>query len=176
MIYNREQSERNAAIRVAELMAAAARTAPKTRGIDVIETLILDGDDKDRLSTTMVELGKKMNMSFISRDGEILRGCHNVVLVGAGVAPRGTSCAFCGISTCEQAAKDGVSCALSVTDLGIAICSAAAVAMDHRMDNRILYSAGKGALELGLFPKNIKICYGIGLSTTGKSVFFDRMK
>ena len=46
--------------------------------------------------------------------------------------------------------------------------------MDQRVDNRILYTAGMATLKLKLFPDKVKICCGIGLSASGKNVFFDR--
>ena len=41
-------------------------------------------------------------------------------------------------------------CAFSVTDLGIAVGSAVSLAADNRMDNRVLFSAGKGAARMGM--------------------------
>jgi len=52
-----------------------------------------------------------------------------VVLIGAAVKPRGLDCGLCGLENCATAAKDGVACALSVNDLGIAVGSAAARAV-----------------------------------------------
>jgi uncharacterized ferredoxin-like protein len=46
--------------------------------------------------------------------------------------------------------------------------------MDHRIDNRIMYSVGKAALDLGLLGKEAVVAYGIPLSATGKNPFFDR--
>lgn len=70
--------------------------------------------------------------------------------------------------------KNGANCAFNITDLGIAVGSAAAVAGDNRIDNRVFYSAGKGALRMGCFSKEVRVCYGIPLSTSSKSIFFDR--
>jgi uncharacterized ferredoxin-like protein len=63
---------------------------------------------------------------------------------------------------------------MAVTDLGIAIGSAVTVAMNHCVDNRVLFSAGQGALKLWFFSEKVKVGYGIGLSVAGKNVFFDR--
>ena len=62
----------------------------------------------------------------------------------------------------------------NISDLGIAAGSAAAVAADHRIDNRIMYSVGMGAIRMGCFPNDVVYAYGIPLSATNKSVFFDR--
>jgi len=122
----------------------------------------------------MREIGEKSGAAFFIRDAGNLDACHMVVLIGSSPAPRGLNCALCGVPDCETAAKDGISCAIDISDLGIAVGSAAATAIDHRADNRIMFSAGMAALKLKLLSDKVKICYGIGLSTTGKSIFFDR--
>jgi uncharacterized ferredoxin-like protein len=69
-----------------------------------------------------------------------------------------------------------VPCVFNTGDLGIAIGSAVSIAADHRVDNRVMYSVGQAVLEMGLFPPEVKIAYGIPLSATSKSPFFDRGK
>jgi uncharacterized ferredoxin-like protein len=61
-----------------------------------------------------------------------------------------------------------------MNDLGIAIGSAVSVAADHRVDNRVMYSIGKAAKELKLLGEEASIIFGIPLSASGKSPFFDR--
>jgi len=174
MIHTKETAEKKGALACAEAMMVAARTAPKACGTDLIETLILDGEDKDRLTNAMREIGARKNKAFFTRDAGNVDDCHCIVLIGTSVGPRGLNCGFCGVETCGAADKAGISCAMSVNDLGIATGSAAATAMDHRVDNRVLFSAGVAALELKLFPEKVKIVCGIGLATKGKNVFFDR--
>jgi len=174
MIYKSDLNEKNAAMRAAELISAAARTAPKACGIDLTDTIILDGEDKDKLTAAMRQVGEERGDIFFDRDAGNVDDCHCIVLIGAGVKPRGLNCGLCGLETCKQAAKDDISCALSVNDLGVAVGSAAATAMDHRMDNRVLFTAGMAALKMKLFSDDIKMCFGIGLSISGKNVFFDR--
>ena len=173
MIYKSEVNEKNAAMQAAEMMSAAARTAPKACGVDLIETMILDGGDKDKLTAKMRELGGK-GSEFFTRDAGNVDACHCVVLIGAGVKPRGLNCGLCGKENCAAAVKEGIPCAIAVNDLGIAVGSAAATAMDHRIDNRVLFTAGMSALKLNLFPDDVKMCFGIGLATLGKNIFFDR--
>ena len=174
MIYTSDQTEKSAALHVAELITAVARTAPKACGVDAIQTIVLDGEDKDKLSATMREIGEAIGKAFFIRDAGNVDASHNIVMIGVDVAPRKLNCALCGVQDCATAASGGISCAMAVNDLGIAVGSGAATAMDHRMDNRILFSAGMAALKLGLFPDNIKMCFGIPLAITGKNVFFDR--
>ena len=174
LLYKSNESEMSAAMRTAELMVAAARTAPKACGIDNINTLVLDGEDKDKLTTVMRELGQESDRPFFIRDAGNVDACHCVILIGVAVNPPGLNCALCGVENCETAANNNISCAMAVNDLGIAVGSAAATAMDCRVDNRILFTAGMAALKLKLFPDNVKMCFGIGLAVTGKNVFFDR--
>ena len=70
--------------------------------------------------------------------------------------------------------KAGANCAFNITDLGIAVGSAVSVAADHRIDNRVMYSAGRGAVRMGIFPEDVRVCCGIPLYTGSKSIFFDR--
>lgn len=48
MIYKRENINDNVIMSVAQKMCTAAITAPKGHGIDNINVLILDGDDKKK--------------------------------------------------------------------------------------------------------------------------------
>lgn len=59
-------------------------------------------------------------------------------------------------------------------DLGIAIGSAVSIAMDYRVYNRIMYTAGQAVLDLVLPGEDVKIAYVIPLSATSKSPYFDR--
>ena len=174
MIYRSEEVERNGNMRIAELMSVAVRTAPKACGVDAIEVMVIDGDDKNKLTAAMREIGNEVGEDFFARDAGNVDDCHCIVLVGVDASPRLLDCGLCGVKNCEAAAKGGIPCVLAVSDLGIAIASAAATAMDHRSDNRILYSAGMAALRLKLFNDKVKVCYGIGLSAFGKNIFFDR--
>jgi uncharacterized ferredoxin-like protein len=61
-----------------------------------------------------------------------------------------------------------------MTDLGIAVGSAVKTAQIHNVDNRIMYSGGVAAHNLGLFSKECTVVYAIPLSATGKNIFFDR--
>ena len=61
-------------LEVARKMIVAARTAPKTRGRNTIETLIIKGKDKKPLADQMKQLGKDSGAHYFGRDGEnILR-------------------------------------------------------------------------------------------------------
>ena len=55
-----------------------------------------------------------------------------------------------------------------------AVSTAAAAAADARVDCRVLFSAGRAAMELGLMGEDVKMVMALPLSVTGKSPFFDR--
>ncbi|WP_317854051.1 ferredoxin domain-containing protein [Chakrabartyella piscis] len=175
MKYTEEQIHLEAIETVAKLMVAAGKTAPKGSGIDSMEAMILDGADKDALAAEMRRLGTLNEQEFFIRDAGNLEACPMIVLFGAQETYRGIShCGYCGTQNCGEAAKTGAHCAFSVGDLGIAIGSAVSVAANHHIDNRIMYSAGKAALSLGLFSDKVFMVYGIPLSVSAKSPFFDR--
>ena len=175
MIYKSKDAEQTAILNVAYGMVTAARTAPKACGIDNIETLILDGDDKKTLADTMRKMGTTEGSAHFIRDAGNVDNSECVVLIGAVYNPVGLAeCSNCGFETCDDMAKAGGRCAFNVTDLGIAVGSAVSFAMDNRIDNRIMFTAGKAAYKLGLFPESVKIVYGIPLSASGKSPYFDR--
>ena len=178
MIYTSEESEKKAIYEVANLMLAAARTAPKARGVDNIETLIVDGKEKDALVEKMREISKELNGEGpFERDSRNIDNATCVVLIGVKNSPLGMKayCGMCGFENCSNSVKAGSSCAFNNIDLGIAMGSATAIAADNRIDNRIMYSVGKAALvKEGFFSEKVRAAFGIPLSVSGKSIFFDR--
>ena len=175
MKYESFELEKRALYAVADLMMLAARTAPKGRGLDNIRTLVIDGAEKDALSAEMRKIAKETGADFFARDAVNVDNSPLVVFIGANHAPNGLeNCSFCGFENCGANIKAGGRCAFNITDLGIALGSAVTVASNHKADNRIMFSAGKAALNLKYLPDNVKSCYGIPLSSTAKSIFFDR--
>ncbi len=175
MIIKSQSAEKNAAMAVAELMVAAARTAPKGHAVDNLEILIVDGTEKDQLAEEMRKIEKETGIHFFARDAGNIDSSDVVVLFGTKISPIGCpNCGFCGYKDCEENRKHGGICSFNPGDLGIAIGSAVSVAANHRCDNRVLFSAGKAALNLGYFDKAVKIAYGVPLSISGKNPFFDR--
>lgn len=175
MIKTMKEGERDAALMVADLMVAAAKTAPKGSGKDTVEACILTGEEKDRLADAMRRLGEAFEEEFIIRDAGNVDASHCVVVIGCKSTPFGLNhCHMCGFENCGEMKKAGANCVFNLTDLGIAIGSAVSIAADHRIDNRVMYSAGKGALQIGCLSKDVKICYGIPLGAEAKSIYFDR--
>jgi len=147
----------------ASLIAIAARTAPKAKGMDTISIKILSAGELKKLINKMKKIGK-------IRDAKGISKADVVILIGGADLPRGLNCGFCG-GSCTS--RKGL-CAYTGIDLGIAIGSMVSKAADMRIDNRIMYTAGFAALKCALMPKNIKAAFAIPLSVSSKNIFFDR--
>lgn len=163
-------------IDVAKEMALAARTAPKGRGRDQLHILILTGEEKAALADQMVMIGQTENITYFERDGKNLKSAPVILLLGTECSPLEVlHCGFCGLQDCQTNRDSGTAhCAFSVGDLGIALGSAAAYAARRHIDNRIMFTAGRAAIDMGLFPEPVRVAHGIPLSATGKNPFFDR--
>ena len=156
-------------------MVAAARTAPKTRGIDCIHALVIDdAPSRERLVSAMRQIGQKENRPSLTRDAGNVEGAPAIVVLGVEARAAGLNCGFCGHPTCRALEEAGGVCAFNSIDLGIAACAAAAIASARRIVNRLMYSIGRAALHLGLFGSGVKQALGLPLSVTGKNPFFDR--
>lgn len=167
--------EKQAALQVAALMAAAARTAPKTRGVDNIRVVAIeDATTRARVVARMREISEKENRPGMGRDAGNIENSPAVIVVAVVSKPAGLNCGFCGKPTCAGLAESGGICAFNTIDLGIAACSAAAVAAQHHADNRLMYSIGRACLDLGMLGEGAVQAIGIPISITGKSPYFDR--
>ena len=180
MIYRSEQMEEQAVLQAAAQMCAAARTAPKAKGIDEICTVVLTGKEKEILAEKMEEIGERdfgaNAADWYLRDAQNVKDAQAVVLIGVKKEYRGIAgCSFCGFDNCGACKQEGGRCAFGYVDLGIALGSAAAVAADAIIDNRIMFSAGKAWMEMGKSLKDTA-WQGIALSAAGKNIFFDRKK
>jgi uncharacterized ferredoxin-like protein len=180
-------TEKTAVAMVADLMVLAARTAPKAKGVDTILTRVLTGEQIRNVADHLQESGNKRMIGFFLRDAKNLFSCDACVLVGAiGDIVVGVNCGACGFSSCEHFTRhrsvqekpstdfSGPNCAIRMADLGIALGSAVKTAQIHNVDNRIMYSAGVAARDLGLLGNDCTVAYAIPLSATGKNIFFDR--
>jgi uncharacterized ferredoxin-like protein len=142
----------------------AAQTSPKGRGINTLEIVLVNGAEKDALADKMDEISQRISAPFFSRDAQNIRHCFAVILLSTDHSVRGLNCGYCGYACCEEK-PDTSPCVFNVT---------VSTAMQLKLDNRILYSAGKAAGELGFFTKNMPIIFAIPLSVSEKNIFFDR--
>ena len=60
MIYHAHEAEQAVILSVAQQLCVAARTAPKTCGIDHLQTMILTGEEKDALASRMEDLAEPL--------------------------------------------------------------------------------------------------------------------
>ena len=179
MMMSSQKAEEQAVLNMAYAVCAAARTAPKACGIDQTDTAVLTGEDKDRLAAEMRRIGGGQGESgqTMIRDAGNVDASGAVVLVGAKYDTRGLNeqCRLCGFDNCAACKSAGATCVFAPLDLGIALGSAAALAADNRIDNRIMFTIGKAAAALG-YLGDYRLIMGIPLSVSGKSPFFDRNK
>ena len=172
-----EQIRNNALLQVAERMMIAARTAPKGRGTDNIHISLVDGPVIEQIAGTMKKLVAEENWPHsFERDAKNILQAPYMVLLATKISPlRLKICGMCGYENCDEKDKHpDVPCVFNTGDLGIAIGSAVSIAMDNRVDNRIMYTVGQAVQRMGLLPKEYTIIYGIPLSVSPKNVFFDR--
>lgn len=167
--------EREALQIVAKLMCLAARTAPKASGVDSLVTAVIGGDDQKRLVSEMRRLGEEHNFKFYAINADMVDASELVVLMGTKLKryliP---TCGFCGFENCEGNSKAGGQCVFPIGDLSIAIGSAVSVAGRHHADNRLMFTIGRAALNLNLLGDEVKIIFGIPLSSKGKNPCFDK--
>ena len=81
MIIESRELEKRAVAHIAELMCAAARTAPKGRGVDNLVTAVVDGADKDRLAAEMRRIAGASGSQFFERDANCIDKAELVVLL-----------------------------------------------------------------------------------------------
>ena len=171
---NYKTIKRSALEDVANFMCSAARTAPKTKGRDNLVIATLTREEKKKVISRMRHIAKRDGRAGCKRDAGNIKDAGEIVLVATKKEYLGLDCGFCGYKTCKALAKTKGICAFNSIDLGIALGSAASMASGFHADNRLMYSIGKAAIELGILGKGIAQAIGIPLSATGKNPFFDR--
>ncbi|MBI5846114.1 MAG: hypothetical protein HZB23_15765 [Deltaproteobacteria bacterium] len=166
---------------VARLMEISAITAPKSRGLNFVKTLVLAGEDVKKLASAMLAFGERTEKKDFDRDARGVATCDVVMLIGIkDAAPLGLDCGACGFASCKDLADRkkhdgeflGPVCAFRQLDFGIALGSAVKTAQMMNVDNRIMYRMGVAAREAKMIDWDFAM--GIPLSVTGKNVFFDR--
>ncbi len=173
---NEEQLKIESLKAVAQKMMIAARTAPKGKGADNMVITLVEEEDIKKISNKLKQMGEKLDIFSFKRDSENILSATVMILLGSKIKPIGLKkCGMCGFKNCEEKGKQkDIPCVFNTGDLGIAIGSAVSVAMDNRVDNRVMYTVGQAVIEMGLLEKDVKIVYAIPLSATSKNPFFDR--
>ena len=172
MIINERESRHEQVLNVARQMMTAARTAPKGKGVDIIEVALVTDEDIKKLSEQLISLSEEKGMKFFLRDADNILSAECVLLIGTRELAQGLNCGHCGFPTCVERST-GVPCVINSVDVGIAIGSACATAADHRVDTRVMFSAGLAAQRLDIL-KGCKQVFAIPVSASSKNPFFDR--
>ena len=172
MIINERESRHEQVLNVARQMMTAARTAPKGKGVDIIEVALVTDEDIKKLAEQLISLSEEKGMKFFLRDADNILSAECVLLIGTRELAQGLNCGHCGFPTCAERST-GVPCVINSVDVGIAIGSACATAADHRVDTRVMFSAGLAAQRLDIL-KGCKQVFAIPVSASSKNPFFDR--
>jgi len=173
MIQNERDLRKELVMQAARQMMVAARTAPKGKGIDIIEMALVAGDDIQRLSDEMLKVANEKDLKFFIRDAENILQSDVVMIIGTRQQSQGLNCSHCGFSTCDAKPAE-TPCAINSVDLGIAVGSACAKASDLRVDTRVMFSAGLAAQRLNMLGDDCGCVMAIPVSATSKNPFFDR--
>lgn len=166
----------NAIMNAAEEMCLAAVTAPKACGKDSIACAVATGEEIAALVKEMRRIEDETEgcRPIFYRDAAQLEQCEAAVLIGARHQARGVyPCGFCGNGTCAGMAKTpGQHCAFDDIDLGVAVGSAAAIAADLRVDNRVMYTVGLAAMNLKMLGDGVGTIIAIPVTASNRNVFF----
>jgi uncharacterized ferredoxin-like protein len=153
-----KDGEKQGLLRAAEMMMVSCRTAPRSGGVDDVDTVLVTGSEKDKIAIEMDKMGDERKIDGFRRDADNVR--RSEALFTHAAAVRGLD-------------FEGPSCVFKALDLGIALGSAAKTAGNLNVDNRIMYRAGTAAKRLGYLSTS-NVAMGIPISSYGKSIYFDR--
>ena len=156
MIQNEREIRHEYVLQAVRQMMTAARTAPKGKGIDIIEVAMVTDEDIKRLSEELVIMSGETGLKFFLRDADNILQAEAIMIAGT-----------------RQQKPETVPCAINSVDLGIAVGSACATASDLRLDTRVMFSAGMAAQRLGMLG-DCKCVMAIPVSASSKNPFFDR--
>jgi uncharacterized ferredoxin-like protein len=165
----------------AKLMELSAVTAPKSKGVNYVQTQVVTGATLQKLADEMVRYGERTGKKDFDRDAKGVARSTAVLLIGLKDSKAvGLDCGACGHPDCksfEQQAREekefcGPMCAFRLLDMGIALGSAVKTASMLNVDNRIMYRIG--AVARAIQAVDWDFVMGIPLAATGKNIFFDR--
>jgi len=172
MVLNERETRHQRVMDAVGQMMTAARTAPKAKGIDIIEVAAVEGIDIQTLSEKVRELGAQNGWKFFFRDAENILSAEAVLLIGTRQQEQTLNCGHCGYPACGEKPEE-VPCAINSVDVGIAIASACAMAADMRLDTRVMFSVGYAAQALD-WLEGCHTVFAVPVSAASKNPFFDR--
>lgn len=173
MIENERLIRHNAVVDMAHQMMIAARTAPKGKGVDLIEiALVSQRADLETLAEAMRQRAEESGMKFLLRDADNILSGEAVLLIGTKREPLSLNCGYCGFASCAQKPAS-VPCAINSIDVGIALGAACSKAADLRLDTRVMFSVGWCSTMLNWLP-GCSQTIAIAIGAASKNPFFDR--
>jgi len=174
MILNERESRQEFFTNAVRQIMTVIRTAPKAKGLDIIEAAAVTGDDIRVLAEKTKAIGEEKGLKFLLRDAENIMSAGAVLLVGTRAQNIGLNCGHCGFSACGEKPASAP-CAINTIDVGIALGSACAAAADLRLDTRLMLSVGLAAQKLNWLG-DCQTVFAIPISISSKNPFFDRGK
>ena len=102
MILNERYTRKEYLINIAKQMMTAARTAPKGKGIDIIEIITITEEEIKILSDKMIAMVEDHGMKFFLRDADNILQAEAIVLIGTKDQAQGLNCGYCGFRSEER--------------------------------------------------------------------------
>lgn len=106
MILNERDSRHEQVLQVAQQMMTAARTAPKGKGVDIIEVAMVTESNIRILSDTMKQMYEDNGFKFFLRDADNILQAECVVLIGTRSLPQGWIADIADMNIAETAKKE----------------------------------------------------------------------
>lgn len=170
MIYNENELEKECIKNAVALITGAIKTAPKSRGLNSLKTLVVTDEDKNKIAKEML----KNEKNAFQRDSKNVQQADAVILIGVKKSIVGLDCGWCHYKDCKDNQQHNGLCIFNLVDLGIALGSAVSSASLLKADNRIMYTIGYTVKDMNIFEKEYNIIMGIPLKYSHKNIFFDR--
>ena len=102
MVQNEREARHEHVLYIGRQMMTAARTAPKGKGVDIIEVAMVTDEDIRRLSDEMIAIQEENGFKFFLRDADNILGAECVILIGTRELSHGLNCGHCGYATCAE--------------------------------------------------------------------------
>ena len=99
MIQTERDSRHEHVLYIGRQMMTAARTAPKGKGVDVIEVAMVTDEDIKKLSDEMIAIQEENGFKFFLRDADNILSAECVILIGTRELDQGLNCGHCGFPT-----------------------------------------------------------------------------
>ena len=97
MIQNEREIRHEYVLQAVRQMMTAARTAPKGKGIDIIEVAMVTDEDIKRLSEELVIMSGETGLKFFLRDADNILQAEAIMIAGTRQQVQGLNCAHFGL-------------------------------------------------------------------------------